>query len=80
VLAEKKKRTEAEQKELGAILKAARTELEFAEALGYGKEGDFKPFYEQLDKIAEKTKGGKYGKGFFDELKKALAEFRARLF
>ncbi len=80
VLAEKKKRTEAEQKELDAILKAARTELEFAEALGYGKEGDFKPFYEQLDKIAEKTKGGKYGKGFFDELKKALAEFRARLF
>ncbi len=80
VLAEKKKRTEAEQKELDAILKAARTELEFAEALGYGKEGDFKPFYEQLDKIAEKTKGGKYGKGFFDELKKALAEFRAKLF
>jgi len=79
-LAEKKKRTEAEQKELDAILKAARTELEFAEARGYGKEGDFKPFYEQLDRIAEKTKGGKYGKGFFDELKKALAEFRARLF
>ena len=80
VLAEKEKRTEAEQKELDAILKAARTELEFAEVLGYGKEGDFKPFYEQLDKIAEKTKGGKYGKGFFDELKKALAEFRAKLF
>ncbi len=80
VLAEKKKRSEAEQKELDAILKAARTELEFAEALGYGKEGDFKPFYAQLDKIAEKTKGGKYGKGFFDELKKALADFRAKLF
>ncbi len=79
-LAEKQKRTEAEQKELDAILKAARTELEFAEALGYGKEGDFRPFYAQLDKISEKTKGGKSGKGFFDELKKALAEFRARLF
>jgi len=80
VLAEKEKRSEAEQKELDGILKAARTELQFAEALGYGKEGDFKPFYEQLDRIAEKTKGGKYGKGFFDELKKALAEFRAKLF
>ncbi len=79
-LAEKPKRTEAEQKELNDILKAARTELEFAEALGYGKEDDFKPFYKELDKIAAKTKGGKYGKGFFDTLKKALSDFRAKLF
>jgi len=80
VLAEKAKRSPAEEKELKAILAQVRTELEFAEALGYGKEGDFKPFYEQLEKIAGKTKGGKYGKGFFDELKKALALFRARIF
>ncbi len=79
-LAEKAKRTPAEEKELAGILKAARTELQFAEALGYGKEGDFKPFYAQLDKIAAKTKGGKHGKGFFDELKKALAHFRAKIF
>ena len=79
-LAEKAKRTEAEEKELKAILKAARTELEFAQALGYGKEEDFKTFYEELDKIAAKTKGGGHGKGFFDKLKKALADFRARLF
>jgi hypothetical protein len=79
-LAEKAKRTEAEEKELKAILKAARTELEFAEALGYGKEEDFKTFYEELDKIASKTSGGGHGKGFFDRLKKALADFRARLF
>ncbi len=79
-LAEKAKRTEAEEKELKAILKAARTELEFAQALGYGKEEDFKTFYEELDKIAAKTKGGGHGRGFFDKLKKALADFRARLF
>ena len=79
-LAEKAKRTEAEQKELNDILKAARIELQFAEVLGYGKEGDFKPFYKELDKIAAKTKGGKHGKGFFDVLKKALSDFRAKLF
>ncbi len=79
-LAEKAKRTEAEEKELKAILRAARTELEFAQALGYGKEEDFKTFYAELDKIASKTKGGGHGKGFFDALKKALADFRARLF
>ena len=80
VLAEKAKRSKDEEKELADILKAARAELQFAEALGYGKEGDFKPFYEQLDLIAEKTRGGKHGKGFFDKLKKALSDFRAKLF
>ncbi len=79
-LARKKKRSEAEQKELDGILKAARVELEFAEALGYGKEGDFKPFYEELDKIAARTRGGKHGEGFFDALRKALSDFRAKLF
>ncbi len=80
VLAEKAKRSKDEEKELADILKAARAELKFAEALGYGKEGDFKPFYEQLDLISEKTRGGKHGKGFFDKLKKALSDFRAKLF
>ena len=79
-LAEKANRSKAEEKELAGILKAVRRELKFAEALGYGKEGDFKPFYEELDKIAKKTRGGGHGKGFFDTLKKALADFRAKLF
>ncbi len=79
-LAEKANRTKAEEKELASILKAVRRELKFAEALGYGKEGDFKPFYEELNKIAKKTHGGGHGKGFFDVLKKALADFRAKLY
>ncbi len=78
-LAEKKNRSKEEQKLLDDLLNAAREELKFAEALGYGKEGDFKPFYEQIDKIAAKVKGGGHGKGFFDELKQALEKFRAKL-
>ena len=79
-LAEKANRSAAEEKELAGILKAARGELRFAEALGYGRKSDFRHFYEQLDEIARRTKAGGHGRGFFDELKKALADFRARLF
>ena len=79
-LAEKKNRSKEEQKQLEDLLEAARKELQFAEALGYGKKDDFKPFYAAIDEIEKKVAGGKYGKGFFDELKKALEEFRARLF
>ncbi len=79
-LAEKEKRSEAEQKQLDELLAEARKELQFAEALGYGEEGDFKPFFEELEKIAGKTSEGKHGRGFFDKLKKALSDFRTKLF
>ncbi len=79
-LAEKKDRSDEEQKKLESILKKIRSELELAEALGYGQKDDFKHFYAQLDKIAEKTGKGKFGKGFFDELKKALVDFRNKLY
>ena len=32
-----------------------------------------KPMYEQLDTIREKTKEGKYGKGFFDKIKNQIS-------
>ncbi|HHN66810.1 MAG TPA: YfdX family protein [Thermopetrobacter sp.] len=79
-LAQKKERGEKAQKQLDGLLKAARQELQFAEALGYGKRDDFKGFYRQIDAIERKVAGGKYGTGFFDELKKALADFRKKLF
>ena len=79
-LAEKKGRSKEEQKQLEDLLEAARKELQFAEVLGYGKREDFKPFYAAIDGIAKKVAGGKHGKGFFDELKKALEKFRADLF
>ncbi len=79
-LAEKKDRSKDEQKQLEALLQAARKELKFAEALGYGDEGAFKPFYDMIDEIEKKVAGGKHGKGFFDDIKKALEQFRLKLF
>ncbi len=79
-LAEKKGRSKGEQKQLEDLLGAARAELQFAEVLGYGEKGDFKPFYTAIDEIEKKVAGGKHGKGFFDELKKALEKFREKLF
>jgi hypothetical protein len=45
-----------------------------AELLGYGKKSDFKPMYEQIGEIENKSAGGKSGTGWFDRLKQQLAE------
>lgn len=36
---------------------------------GYGKKADFKPIFDQVKSIEQKSAGGKSGKGWFDELK-----------
>ena len=67
---------EGEQnEELTRLLDDARSQLEFAQVLGYGQEADFEVFYEQLDKIAQKTRGGRSGTGFFDRIRSALRAF-----
>lgn len=71
-LAEKSDRKEDENKRLDVLLKDARTQLEFAQALGYGTKKDFKDLYQQLDEITEKTSGGKHGTGFFAKIKSSL--------
>lgn len=68
-LTEKGDRSKEESERLADLLKDARTELEFAQALGYGSKKDFKNLYKQLDQIEDKTEGGKSGKGFFDKIK-----------
>ncbi len=73
-LAEKGDRSKEEDKRLADLLKDARKELEFAEALGYGSKKDYKNLYKQLDQIEDKTKGGKSGTGFFDKIKVYLKE------
>lgn len=73
-LAEKGDRSKEENKRLADLLKDARTELEFAKALGYGTKKDFKNLYKQLDLIEDKTKGGKSGTGFFDKIKGYLKD------
>lgn len=73
-LAENADRTEDENRRLTQLLDAARTELKFAEALGYGSKKNFKNLYEQLDLIADKTEDGKSAKGLFDKIKKFFSE------
>ncbi len=78
-LSEKENRSEAEQKELDGILKAMRTELKFAEALGYGTKEEYAVFYKEIDSIEDKVAGGKFGKGYFETLTDELAKLRDRL-
>lgn len=73
-LAEKKKRSADENKQLEQALKLARKELQFAQALGYGSKKTFKGFYEEIDKISSKTSDGKSGRGFFANIKHHLKD------
>lgn len=74
-LAETEERSEEEAEELTRLLDGARYQLEFADALGYGEEDDYRTFYHQLDQIEEKTSDGKSGEGFFDKIREALRVF-----
>ncbi|HHH38877.1 MAG TPA: YfdX family protein [Sedimenticola sp.] len=73
-LAGKEKRSEEENRSLEEMLEAARQQLELGEALGYGNRDAFKPLYEQIDQIEEKSSGGKSGSGWFDRIRKQIAE------
>lgn len=74
VLAEKKNRSKEENDKLAQHLQAAREQLQQADMLGYGDKKDFKPIYQQIDQIAKNTEGGKSGLGWFDRIKRQIAE------
>jgi len=73
-LAENKERTDKDNKTLANQLAEARNQLKMAELLGYGNKKAFKPMYEQIDQIEEKTADGKSGKGWFDKIKQQLSD------
>jgi hypothetical protein len=73
-LAEKNARSTEEEKKLANNLHAAREQLQLAELLGYGKQKDYKPMYEQIREIEKKSAGGKSGTGWFDTLKQNLSD------
>jgi len=79
-LAAKKDRSEDENNKLAALLSDTRSQLKMAEVLGYGDKKHYKEFYHQIKEIERKTKGGKFGEGFMDTLKKSLADFKAKIF
>lgn len=71
-LAEKKKRTEQENKSLKRLLSESREQIKLAEALGYGDQEAYQKLYAELEEIEGKTKLGGAGEGFFDEIKSSL--------
>ena len=71
-LAEEPDRTREENDKLARLLQEGRTELEFAQALGYGSKDDFENIYSQLGEIEDKTKDGKSGAGLFSEIEEGM--------
>ncbi len=71
-LAAKEDRSEEEVAQVEKHLEAARRELEFAAALGYGSENDFASLYEQLDNLEEHVDEGGSGKDFFARIQELL--------
>lgn len=59
---------------MSKLLSESRTQLKMAELLGYGKKKSFKPMYEEIDQIEDKSVGGKSGKGWFDKIKQQFSE------
>ena len=73
-LAEKKDRTKEDNERLKASMDQARTQLELAQAFGYGTKSDFDKLYEQLHTIEEKTADNKSGTGWFASIKESIAD------
>jgi hypothetical protein len=71
-LADKKDRTEDDNKNLTNLLNQSRTNIEMAQVLGYGTKDDFDVFYKELSLIEEKTSGGKSGLSLFDKIKTSM--------
>ncbi|MEO5970452.1 MAG: YfdX family protein [Bdellovibrionia bacterium] len=73
-LAETKDRPADSNAQMTSLLKEARTDLELAQALGYGTKDDFKNLYEQLKDIENKTEKGKSGNNIFAKIKTSISD------
>jgi len=80
MLTEKKNRSPKENNKLNSLLSQAKKQLKMAQVLGYGEKKDYERFYAQIENIRKKTQHNRYGKGFFDEIKKSLTEFKNKIF
>ena len=74
VLAEKKDRSKDDNDRLATHLKTVREQLQMAELLGYAKKRDVQPMYAQVESIEKTSAGGKTGSGWFDKIRKQVAE------
>jgi hypothetical protein len=73
-LAEKSNRSEKDNESLSNQLSEVRKQVRLAEVLGYGQKKTYKPIYEQIDQIEKKSRGGKSGRGWFDNIKKKVSD------
>jgi hypothetical protein len=75
-LASKSDRKDDENRALNSLIESTRTQIQLAEALGYGTKDSYKPLYAQLDEVQKKTEGGKSGKGLLDKLRNSVKSFK----
>jgi hypothetical protein len=75
-LATKSNRTQDDGKKVHSYIDATRSQIQLAEALGYGSKDDYRPLYAQLDDIQKKTETGQPGKGLFARLEQSLKNFK----
>lgn len=68
-IAKVKNRTADQNKQLTVLVNVADSDIQLAEALGYGTKNDFDSFHKQVSEIRQKTSNGKSGIGFFDQIK-----------
>ncbi|MCA0906056.1 YfdX family protein [Ruegeria marisrubri] len=64
----------------GDYVRAARQELEIAEALGYGRERDFEDIHDDLDALEEQIKAQKDTGGILDAISGRFDQLRERIF
>lgn len=69
-------RTQEDNQKVHGLIEATRTEIQLAEALGYGTKDEYKPLYAQLDDVEKKAEGGQSGKGLFERIEQSLKRFR----
>ena len=75
-LAAKSNRNADENGNLQGMLTAAKSQLELAEALGYGTVDSYRPLYAQIAEIQKQTEAGQSGKGLFAKLQDSLKRFK----
>lgn len=75
-LASRSNKTQDDNKRLHNLLDATRTQIQLAEALGYGTKDSYKPLYSELDEVQRKAASGQSGGNLFDRLRQSIRNFK----
>jgi hypothetical protein len=75
-LSSKASRTSDDNQRLRNLLNATRTQIQLAEALGYGTKDDYKPLYTQLEDVQKKAESGQSNKSLFNRIEDSIKRFK----